>query len=295
MKAQKTAGRMPLGIAAGVLMLGLVNGGLQRSAAAEQTDIAAITVDTLIAEDDGSFTAAVHLDRLPESGLSALDFAIAYDPAVLSISQVELLYDTGADAAEAAVNPELAGTVFHYEDTGSEIQIRWATALLNRDYWLTEERVLFTISGTVLADAEPGSHSALTIAPATRETSKGSGVMNTEIFAGYVDEERNTRLCETVLKNGHVFTLRDETGATVYGDLNMSGEPDMADAVLLNRLIAEDEGLVLDCAAAYANADCEFDGVLTIADVTLMLRVLDGLDEAAVLGAREENSPTGNV
>jgi hypothetical protein len=272
MKAQKAAGKTVVSILA---CAGLVS--LFGEAAAFDTEdmngFTAISVDTVIVAEDGSFTASVRLDKLPDSGLNALEFAIAYDPAVLSISKVELLYDTGADAAEAAVSPDLAGTVFRYEDFGGKLWVRWATALLNSDYWLKEEQTLFTISGTMPQDAAPGSHSALSLIPAD-----GSA----EIVAGYLDKAGGIYQCETELTDGHIWKQLDETGATKYGDLNMNGELDMSDAVLLHRAVAEN---VVLSAAAYANADCESDGVLTIADVTLMLRVLDGKAEAAVLGA----------
>ncbi len=272
MKAQKAAGKKVIGIMASAV-LALMFGEAAAAGAEEEDGSAAIAVDTVIVAEDGSFTANVRLDKLPDSGLNALEFAIAYDPAVLSISKVELLYDTGADAAEAAVSPDLAGTVFRYEDFGGKLWVRWATALLNSDYWLKEEQTLFTISGTMPQEAAPGSHSALRLIPA-----EGSG----EITAGYLDKAGGIYRCETVLTDGHIWKLLNETGATKYGDLNMNGELEIADAVLLHRAVAEDAVL---SAAAYANADCESDGVLTITDVTLMLRVLDGKAEAAVLGA----------
>ena len=162
----------------------------------------------------------------------------------------------------------------HYKDFGGKLWVRWATALLNSDYWLREERALFQISGTMPQDAAPGSHGALQLIPA-----EGSE----EIVAGYLDETGGINQCRTSLKDGYIWKQLDETGATMYGDLDMNGILDIADAVLLHRTVAEeDAGL---SAAAYANADCESDGVLTIADLTLMLRVLEGRAEAEALGA----------
>ncbi|MBQ5334549.1 MAG: hypothetical protein J6Z45_01230 [Oscillospiraceae bacterium] len=273
MKAQKAAGKTVIGILAGLMLVPMF-GEAAVSGAEDQNDLTAISADTVIVDEDGSFTASVRLDTLPDSGLNALEFAIAYDPAVLSISKVELLYDTGADAAEAAVSPDLAGTVFHCEDFGGKLWVRWATALLNSDYWLKEERALLQISGTMPQDAAPGSHSALHLIPADSSE---------EITAGYLDETGGINQCRTSLTDGHIWKLLDETGATMYGDLNMDGSLEIADAVLLHRTVAEEDADLN--AAAYANADCESDGVLTIADFTLMLRVLDGHAEAKALGA----------
>ena len=282
MKAQKAAGQMIVGVCAGLLAAVLPGMHCPVCSAEETADTAAISVGTVIAEADGSFSVNVSLDRLPDTGLNAMDFAVAYDPAVLTVSDITLLYDTGADAAEAAVDPSLAGTVFQWEIAGGEIRIRWATALVNPDYWLKEEGAFFTISGTVNADAAPGTHCAMQLVPAGRDSETGSDLYQKEIIAGYLDEKGGVHSCRTELTDGHIWTLLDETGATRYGDINLDGVRSVADAVMMHRAVAEDLALG---AAAYANADCEFDGVLTIADVTLMLRVLNGQTEAAVLGA----------
>ena len=292
MKAQKAAGSHArkrcgavIGAIAGAVTIcsaaGL--GQMIRAAEASDADVVAITVDTVIADADRRFTATVYLDELPDTGICAPDFAIAYDPAVLTIDNVELLYDTGADAAEALVDPTLAGTVFHYEDIGGELQVRWATALRDCDYWLRDEQAFFTVSGVFSEQAEFGSCGTLRIVPATRETYSGSGEINTVIAAGYLDGEGNSHNCETRLTDGAVWYALDETGATMYGDVNCDGRLTAEDASLLQQVIAEQ--ITLGSAAAYANADCEFDGVLSIADVTLMLQVINGEQEAAVLGA----------
>lgn len=252
------------------------------SADTEDADLAAISISTVIAGEDGSFATTVNLEQLPETGLCALDFAVAYDSAALEISEIALLYDTGAEAAEIAVDPDFEGTVFSYEALEGELRVRWATALKNADYWLREERPLLQISGTVCTDT-PGSCSWLRIIPATRETYEGSGILNTKIVAGHVDADGNTYNCETECKDGAVWQMLDESGATMYGDVNMDAQRDVSDAVLIYRLMNE-ETLTLG-AAAYANADCEPDGLLTIADVTLMLRYLEGQIEDTALGA----------
>lgn len=258
---------------------------LGRIARAEENpadEIVAITVDTVAADTDGNFTATVYLDELPDMGICALDFAIAYDPTVLTISDVELLYDTGAQAAEILVHPDFADTVFKTELVEGELRIRWVTGLRIRDYWLTETRAFFTVNGSISEQAVPGSCETLSITPATRDADEDSGEANAVIAAGYLDEEGNPHNCKTRLKDGAVWIPLDETGATMYGDINLDGEITVSDAVLLHRALAEQIAL---SAAAYANADCEFDGVLSMDDVTPMLRVINGDLDAAALGA----------
>ena len=64
--------------------------------------------------------------------------------------------------------------------------------------------------------------------------------------------------------------------------MNLDGMIEISDAILLHRLVNE-ETITLG-AAAYANADCEQDGRLTVADVTLILRKLEEESEGAASG-----------
>lgn len=267
MKAQKAAICISAGLMAAV-PLRLI---CAEQAAADTTDIVAVSISREIATVDGVFTATVYLDELPTTGLNAMDFAITYDPTILTVTDVELLYDTGADKAEAAVNPDLENTVFRYEDTGNELRICWNTALTNPDYWLQEERAFFTISGTLAETVEPNSCAELCLAPASRETYEGSGVINTLVVAGYVDENGNTFNYETAFTDGLVWKPRDESGVTIRGDVNLDGAMTISDAINLYKVVTEEQPL---CAAAYVNADLEPDGLLTAADVTLILQSL---------------------
>jgi len=286
MKAQKAAGgkwRKPFAAVGAVACAAALSstGGLFtgiRAAENPDADITALTVQTAVLERAEDFTVTVSLDELPDTGISALDFAIAYDPAVLTIDNVNLLYDTGAEAAEILVNPDFAGTVFRWENEDGMIRVRWGTGLRDPEFWLREERPFFTVSGHFGENAGAGSGSGLKIVPPQRE----SGETADAVTAGYLDEAGNPHVCETRLTNGGVFVVLDETGATRYGDINLDGDITTADAILLYRVLAEQSAI---SAAAYANADCEFDGVLTIADVSLMLRVINGDLEAKALGA----------
>jgi len=81
MKAQRAVS----GLFAGVIASAAVcsSGSLSQQACAEAvSEIAAFSVEQAVADQEGNFTARVYLDELPESGLSAVDFAIACDPAL---------------------------------------------------------------------------------------------------------------------------------------------------------------------------------------------------------------------
>ncbi|MBR3267504.1 MAG: hypothetical protein IKI58_02060 [Oscillospiraceae bacterium] len=280
MKARKAAAVCLFAVSAAS---GLLTQQGEKTFATEEPSVAAISVETVTSETDGTFSARVFLDRLPESGLCALEFAVAYDEAALRITQAELLYDTGAQAAEIRVHPGLAGTVFTYDNREGVTQVRWATALVDPDYWLKEERALLTLRGTVTDAMRPGDHCQLRVVPADVTLEDGTRIQGPEVAAGYLDAEGNAYRCEVSPTDGAVWIPIDETGATMYGDINLDGQLSVEDAILLLKVIAEEETL---SAAAYANADCEADGILTMADVTLMLQVLMKEREATALGVR---------
>ena len=275
MKAQKAVSGFFAGLVAAALMFSRVSSGITAGGAdaSEQTEIAAFTVERTGADKDGWFHANVYLDSVPQAGLAAVDLAVAYDPAAITISDVTLLYDTGADDAEAALDPKLKGTVFTYEVAENEVRIRWAT-VLDQEYWLKETRAFFSVSGRLnTKKVDPGSKTDLRIVPAHREGAGDKPV----VTAGYMDEQGIPHTFKTKLTDGTVWMPIFANGVTIPCDVDLDGEVGMSDAVLLQRAVTEDKTL---CAAAYANADCDCDSELTIADVTLILQTLAGRADA---------------
>ena len=74
----------------------------------------------------------------------------------------------------------------------------------------------------------------------------------------------------TVAKKGII-------SASGYGDINTDGKMTISDAIMLSRYVAEDTSLTLDD-AALANADANYDGIVTAADCTSILRAIAGLE-----------------
>lgn len=280
MKAQKAAVAV---LAAGFLAYCAPGSYLVQANAAETELVTALVLDRTAADTDGLFTATLSLDEIPESGLCALEFAIVYDAAALEITDVELLYDTGAQEAETLANPELANTVFQHEIREGMVWIRWATAL-DAEYWLRTEQAFFTVTGRLNGEMPAGSAAELKLVSAAGDAA------DTVIAAGYIDADGTSHYCQTVVQNGYVWKPIDETGATMYGDIDLDGKRTIADAVMMHRAIAEELAL---SAAAYANADCETDGMLTMSDISLMLRLMEH-DAEDTARAAKKDSPTGN-
>ena len=70
-----------------------------------------------------------------------------------------------------------------------------------------------------------------------------------------------------------------------YGDVDCSGTVDVADAVLLARLLAEDRDAVVT-EQGRANADCVHDGTLAPSDTVRILKYIARLIPATTLGAK---------
>jgi hypothetical protein len=273
MKAQKAVSGFFAGLIVSATLLSRMGSVISASGAdqPETPEYVGLTVERTGANMKGKFRAVVNFDAMPQSGLAAVDFAIAYDPAAISISDVTLLCDTGAEEAEAAMDPKLKGTVFTYEIAEGEIRIRWAT-VLDREYWLKETGAFISISGKLDTEkVEGGTYTELRIVPAHRE---GAGEKPV-VTAGYMDGEGTPHTYETKLTDG-VIWMPVVDGITKYYDVDLDGKVSVSDAVLLMRAVTEDKAL---CAAAYANADCDFDSELTIADVTLILEAVIRLKE----------------
>lgn len=78
------------------------------------------------------------------------------------------------------------------------------------------------------------------------------------------------RILAALLAAAATFNCITAYAAALAGDLNCDGTVTAADAVMLNRLIAEDETLVIT-PEGIANADFDGDGILNIRDANRML------------------------
>ncbi len=79
--------------------------------------------------------------------------------------------------------------------------------------------------------------------------------------------EQNTQASDT--------HIQSENASSLKGDLNCSGDCTVSDAVMLCRLIAEDKTLEIP-SGGIANADVNSDQIISILDMTALLRILGG-------------------
>ncbi len=236
----------------------------------------AVKVGTDTKNPGEEFSVTVDLSGVPSSGLSTIDFAISYDASLIDITGVTLgsIGSTGAAAQEGS---DLGDTVFNWYKNDGEIEIVWATGLTDSSYWVSKDGTLATISGTVKSDAAKGSKADLKVKAVGREAYPG-GSANADILFTAIGESSTTDYTAAPT-NGYVQIGGGTVNPTVtYGDVDCNGDVNVADAVLLARLEAEDKEVTVT-AQGKLNADCSNDGkgALTAEDLNALLSYLAGI------------------
>lgn len=252
------------------------------------------------AEAGGSFSVDISLSGIPATAIKACEFAVKYDSSVLSITDVKAgaITNTNADSAESDISGESPAFFENHSEAGT-INLSWSTGLSDKGYWIANDGVFATISGTVAAGATAGEY-PIEIVAISRDDLEG---VNSSIFAGYIDNGKSVEY-STDVTNGAVIV----TGSTVvtttttttttgggetttttknpvtdvkYGDTNLDDTISMVDLVYLNKYLASslkfnDQQM--------ANADCYKDGSIGPSDSTALInRVAEQIDYLPVL------------
>lgn len=260
-----------------------------------------LKVGEATAQASESFTVDVSVKDVPATKINVLDFALSYDSSALTIESVKLgpAGDTASGDSTASEAPILSSKI-----TTNAVNISWSTGLDSAS-WIAEEGVVFTITGTVNADAADGKY-PIQIQPIDRETYPGSGEKNSKVLVGYV-YGTDSATYEVNAEDGFVeVTSKGETTTTttvttdseqpgtsttttasttakpgsdtnpadpdvLYGDVNVDGKVSLVDAVMLNKAVAD---VVTLGDAARANADCNVDKEINGTDAIILLQFL---------------------
>jgi len=248
----------------------------------------------------GNFSVDISLSDIPATAVQNCEFAVKYDASVLSITDVKAgkITNTGADSAEADISGECP-SFFENHSIAGTVNLSFSTGLKDKGYWIAEDGVFATISGTVAAGATAGEY-PIEIVAISRDDLSG---VNDSIFAGYID---NGKVVEysTAVKDGAVIvtaqtvittTVTSGSGTTTttttttkkpvtdasYGDTNLDETISMIDLVYLNKYIA---GAMTFNDQQIANADCFNDGAIDPSDSTaLMQRIAGQITDLPVL------------
>ena len=271
------------------------------SFSASAANAVTLKVGEATAQASESFTLDVSVKDVPATKINVLDFALSYDSSALTIESVKLgpAGDTASGDSTASEAPILSSKI-----TTNAVNISWSTGLDSAS-WIAEEGVVFTITGTVNADAADGKY-PIQIQPIDRETYPGSGEKNSKVLVGYV-YGTDSATYEVNAVDGFVeVTSKGETTTTttvttdseqpgtstttttsttakpgsdtnppdpdvLYGDVNVDGKVSLVDAVMLNKAVAD---VVTLGDAARANADCNVDKEINGTDAIILLQFL---------------------
>lgn len=232
-----------------------------------------------------SFTANIELTQVPANGISAAEFAIQYDKDIISINTVEMggIARTQSDSAD--------NEMFDYAvnaDNGV-INVSWIT-FGGASYHVKDTGVLMKLTGNVLSSAKGNSSAKINLVPIERETTPGSGVMNSEIVVGYLDDDFNSVQYNTTVTAGYIKVMGK-------GDVNKDGEIDEIDASIVLRHISLGEAIPENCNASAA--DATEDGKVDMSDVIYILNNMTvkgtSLDLSKALLGGTYDSSTGSL
>ena len=217
-----------------------------------------------------SFSVDVDLSSVASSGLTSIDFAIQYDPAVISISDVSLgkAGNTGASAQEG----NYGDTVFGWKDTGSQIILVWSTGVEDSSYWV-KNGTFVTISGKASSSAKANDVSKLQVVAVDREAYPGGSANKEIVFASVGTDNKVTDYGAKAI-DGEVVIGGGTTNAK-WGDADCNGDVDVLDAVMIARVAAEDTETGIT-SEGKTNSDVTHDGNVKPDDLGKLLKYLSG-------------------
>ena len=302
MKAKRT-----IACALALSMLAATATSLGASAAGSSVTLAG---SKATAESGGEFSVDVSLSGVPSTGINVLDFAVTFDQTILSVDQVTVgaAADTGADAADSTSKD---APVFATNIKDGEIAVSWTTAAPTANWIKSDGVILTitgtvkdgVADGTVTPidfapvsrDTYKGSgtkNSSMVIGYISGTDSASYGIV-TEAGSVTIGSKQTTTeapvtttavettttvtnetTAETTTKENETTTTKSTIQvdpSLLYGDVNLDGDIDLADAVLLNKSVA---GVVELNDTAKANADCFADGVIGSDDSMTLLKFL---------------------
>nr|AEV58653.1 scaffoldin C [Ruminococcus flavefaciens] len=215
-----------------------------------------ISVSKTTAEAGGEFKVDVSLADIPTTGLQCCNFAIKYDPKVLTIKDITA--GTLAGTVSGDASSSMLPNFNNYSQEGL-ISVMWSTSVDDASKWLKGEGTFCTITGTVAAGTANGTVSEITVLPTSRETYDGSGVMNDAFDCGYLKD--GVKVNFNVKPNAGSVTIGSEEttttppatttttenkpGVSLRGDANLDNKVSVADAVAILQSIANKDKYAL--------------------------------------------------
>ena len=231
-----------------------------------------ISVSKTTAEAGGEFKVDVSLADIPTTGLQCCNFAIKYNPKVLT--NLKITAGTLAGTVSGDASSSMLPNFNDYSQEGL-ISVMWSTSVDDASKWLKGEGTFCTITGTVAAGTANGTVSEITVLPTSRETYDGSGVMNDAFDCGYLKDgvkvnfnvkpnagsvtigsEVVTTTTTTTPPETKTTTSSEKPAVSLRGDANLDNKVSVADAVAILQSIANKDKYALKPQGA-VNGDVE--------------------------------------
>lgn len=251
-----------------------------------------VAINNTTAKAGEAFTLSLNLSDIPETGIAGVDLGIKFDTSLVTVSEVKTstLAATGASDIESGdLDPFYASVL----DEGL-IGVSWAVGSDDSKYYMKGEGEFLTISGTVNKDAKAGSKAVFSAVPVDRKATGSSSETIKSLYLGYINGTESFSY-EYTTTDGYVEILGEGSSegsseestnpsigkATMYGDVNLSGDVDLQDLVALAKYFADGASYPLS-PTSLANADVEYDGSIGNPDSIKLMKYLS--DPTIVLG-----------
>lgn len=249
--------------------------------------------DVTVAAGGEAFKLEVEMTGVPADGVSVCEFALTYDPKVITISDVELgdIAPSGVDDAE-----KWEGVTAFMTDmsTAGLITVTYSSGLTDPGYRIKQDGVFLVVSGKAADDAKEGDSTPVEIVGIDRAATEGSTEKNDGAKVGYLAADGSGQATavkyDVTTKAGSVTigegtTTKPSEGegdvkVTMYGDVTLDGNVKLDDVVLVNRYLLNltDETEFGD--QAHANGDVNADKAVDASDaLNILCCVIDLIEQ----------------
>ncbi|MDE6005571.1 MAG: hypothetical protein K2G88_09325 [Oscillospiraceae bacterium] len=262
-------------ITAGLAAVSMLFAVTSQLAFAENT--VTLTAEKVTAAQGSDFTLKLDLSGVPENGVSCAEFAVTYDPSVITITGAEAgsIVNTTSDGFD-----DVAVFDADYSEAGM-ITVTYGT-VGDASTWVKADGTFMTITGK--ASGTAGSSTDIAIKAINRAAyDEPNAPVIDEFFVGSVDSDDNVAnyTVNTVAGSVTIEGGSEEQNPTnaegqsaMKGDLDLNFEVTIADVVYATRVALGKESLN---GQGYINGDVDEDGNITPADALNIMQYVVGL------------------
>lgn len=279
-------------IAAGLAALTMLAAFSAQAVAAADT-VSLTGENVTVAAGGDEFTLDVKMTGVPADGVSVCEFALTYDPSVITISDVKLgdIAPSGVDEAE-----KWEGVTAFMTDmsTAGLVTVTYSSGLTDPGYRIMQDGVFLVVSGKVADNAKEGDSTSVEIVGIDRAATEGSTEKNDGAKVGYLTGDGSglaTAVKYAVTTKAGSVSVGDPTEkpsegegdvkVTKYGDVTLDGLVKLDDVVLVNRFLLNLADETEFGEQANANGDVDASGAVDPMDaLNILCCVIDLIDQS---------------